>query len=511
MSRARAARLGAAIASGVLLALARPPTDWAVLAFVALIPLFVAWRGDSIRGAAGSGFAAGVAYFGVLVSWAWYFGAVALVPFVVVLACYWCAVAATVAALARQRIRSPALTAAAWVLGEALLARWPLGGFSWGEVGLAFDWLAPARQLAALGGVTFVSFMAVTVQDAAAGVLVRRGLRGPTRAELVALAVLAGVPLLGVATVGSSTRPSGTLRVALLQGNDLNRDLTRTEKAARYLPESHFRLAGELDADDDLDLVVFPESSMDEDPRIDRYLADELTATARRLDAWVLANATADAPDGRADNLNVLYAPDGELVGTYSKRHLVPYGEYVPLRSVLEDWISALDRIPRDYAPGRDPGLFDVAGRRVATVICFESAFSHEVRPLVADGAEAIVVTTNNRSYRRSGNSAQHVETSRMRAAETGRPVLHASISGITAVIDAGGKVRTTTDLFERTVVRGTVETRTGETLFVRLGEWVLLVALAGVATAVVVAVRRARRSVDSAGSAPEQERVHER
>lgn len=498
MSRARAIRLGAAVASGVLLALSRPPTGWGVLAWFALVPLFVAWRDDSVRGTTLTAFVAGVAYFGILVSWTWYFGAVAIVPFVAVLASYWAAIGCVVALLARRGIRSPLLTGSVWVLGEGLLARWPFGGFSWGEVGVAFHDLATARALASIGGVALVSFVVVVLQDLAAGAIVER--RQPVRhpLELAGVALLAAVPLVGIAIHGTATTSSGSLRFALVQGNDLNRDLTRAEKAARYLPESHFRLAGALEPGDDLDLVVFPESSMDEDPRVDRYLEDELTATARRLDAWVLANATADAPDGRADNLNVLYEPSGALVGTYSKRHLVPYGEFVPFRSVLDDWIGALDRIPRDYKPGSEPGLFEVDQHQIATIVCFESAFAHEVRPLVRDGAELIVVTTNNRSYRRSGNSAQHVELSRMRAAETGRPVLHASISGITAVIEAGGEIRTTTDLFEPTVVQGTIETRSGQTLFVRLGEWILLYALGAVATALVLVVRRRHRSVDS-------------
>ena len=90
-----------------------------------------------------------------------------------------------------------------------------------------------------------------------------------------------------------------------------------------------------------------------------------------------------------------------------------------------------------------------------------------------AAGAEAIVVTTNNRSYRRSPNSAQHVALSQMSAAAIGRPVLHASISGITAVIDADGVVHHTTDLFQNAVVTGRVTTVTGETPYVRFGDWV--------------------------------------
>jgi apolipoprotein N-acyltransferase len=213
----------------------------------------------------------------------------------------------------------------------------------------------------------------------------------------------------------------------------------------------------------------------------------------------VLANGIADAPDGRALNLDVLYDPRGNLQGTYAKRHLVPYGEEVPFRHQLQGLIHALDQIPRDFAPGKHPGLFDVRGHRIATIICFESAFGHEVRPLVRDGAQLIVVSTNNRSYRRSANSEQHVALSQMRAAETGRPVLHAAVSGITAVIDAHGNVSHTTKLFQTAIVDTTVALTTGRTPYVRMGEWVPLGSVAALVIAGGIGfARRRRRSVDS-------------
>ena len=124
-------------------------------------------------------------------------------------------------------------------------------------------------------------------------------------------------------------------------------------------------------------------------------------------------------------------------------------------------------------------------------MICFESAFAPLVRDYVRDGAEALVVTTNNRSYRRSGLSAQHVALSQMRAAETGRPVLHASVSGITGVVDQYGDLHDTSELFVNKVTTGTVATTTGETMYVRFGDWV--VAFAGIALVVLAFVGERR------------------
>jgi apolipoprotein N-acyltransferase len=306
------------------------------------------------------------------------------------------------------------------------------------------------------------------------------------------------------AVVAFRPEPSalGPLRVALLQGNDKNRPLTDEEKDADFLTNSHLDLAEGIT--DPVDLIVFPESSLDDDPREDEDLARSLSDLAVRHEAWVLGNTVADARDGRAINLNLLFDPSGELEGTYAKRHLVPYGERVPFRRVLDDVVSAIDRIPRDFVAGDRAGIFDIAGYDVATVICFESAFGYEIRPLVREGAEVIVVSTNNRSYRRSANSAQHVAIGQMRAAETGRPVVQAAISGISALIDASGELEVETELFERTRLEGTVTATTGTTWYVRFGDWIVGLSLLGVLTALAAdVVRRRRGSLESSGPAP--------
>lgn len=510
---ATVARVVVAGGSGALLALSRPPFDLGPLACVALVPLFIAWRGRSVRASAGLAFLAGVVYYAILCGWIRYFGAVAIIPFSIAVAAYWAAAGATIAWLRVHRITNPWITAAVWVFADAIMSRWPFGGFSWGEVGYSFHALAPARAVASVGGVTLLTFLAVALNALVADLVAPRGGAGAYIRAQVGVGVVALIVV--VATVTRAEPPVvGQLHVALVQGNTQNRDLTDAEMRAEYLPESHFALARQIT--DPVDLIVFPESSMNAltsndtsaDPRTDPYVHSNLVRIARQHHAWVLANATVDAPpDGHlAANLDVLFDPEGTVQGTYAKRHLVPFGESVPFRESLQHVVKALDQVPRDFQPGHTPGLFTIAGVRIATLICFESAFAYQVRPLVRDGAHVIVVSTNNRSYRRSANSDQHMAISQMRAAETGRPVVQAAISGISAVIDADGVVHDRTKLFEPTVVQATVDATSGETPYVRYGEWATLMSIGLVAIAAAIAAARTVRTrrTTSVDSGPE-------
>ena len=200
----------------------------------------------------------------------------------------------------------------------------------------------------------------------------------------------------------------------------------------------------------------------------------------------------------------MLYGPDGTVEGTYAKRHLVPFGEYVPFRTSSGPHRRAEAGPARLRARPQPGASFAVAGHEVATIICFESAFGYQVRPLVHAGAQVIVVSTNNRSYERSANSAQHVAIGQMRAAETGRPVVQAAISGISPIIDADGVVHARTELFQRTVLEATITATTGETPYVRYGEWVLGAATMVVLAAIVVALVRRRRNPVTDLTAPE-------
>jgi apolipoprotein N-acyltransferase len=476
-----------------------PPYGLGLLIVAALIPLLWTWRGARPRHAALYAFAWGVGCYAVTVVWIRYFGVVAYIALVVAMAANLALAGAIVALLAQRGIRSPLLTAAAWTLLEAFQGRWPFGGFPWADVGVALHELSAARALASVGGVLLVTYTAV----AAAGFLLDGVIA--LRDQQQRAAVLAGsgvVALVLVAVVARITRfdptPTGELHLAVLQGDD--EELSLAEQQAQELTDDHLELASQLEGP--YDLIVFPESSLDTDPEIDSGLRADLTRIAAEHDAALLVNARvsvdrrdADDDSDRLYNTNLLYEPDGTLQGEYDKQHLVPFGEYVPLRSLLGD-MGALRQVPYDFVAGDDTVVFDVKGTPVGSVVCFESAFGPLVRDFVRDGAEAIVVSTNNRSYRRSGNTEQHLALSRMRAAETGRPVVQASVSGITAVLEPDGTVRDRTELFEKAIVDTTISTTTGDTLYVRFGDWVVWGCAITIVVASVVAIRRPRREL---------------
>lgn len=487
----RALRLGSAltrrqeyagvVAGGVLYALSFAPLDLGFPVLVALVPLASAWRRVGPARGAWLGFVAGCAAFLPLLWWSSRFGMLAWVAWSAASAASWATAGAAVGWARRLGLRGPWVVPTVWALVEMGRERWPFGGSPWGEVGSALHDYGAARSLAAVVGISGLGFLVVAVNVLLAAAWARRsralGKRrraGWSDAFVVGVLVLVG----SVTVAGPRLVETGSLRVAMIQGNDQNRDLTVDEVEARFLERRHLQMAGSIDGP--VDLVVFPESAFDVDPRADGELAGALGRLARRLDAPLVVNAAVPVP-GREDddvlyNTNFLVRADGTVSpSAYEKVKVVPFGEYVPLRSLLEPLVPALDQIPRDFLRGDGRVQFDVQGHAVGTLICFEVGFPTITRNYAREGAELLVVTTNNRSFGRSPNARQQLATAQMRAAESGRYLLQAGISGITAVIDQHGRVVQQTDLFERTVVETTVPTLQGRTAYVRFGDWLPL------------------------------------
>ncbi|RMH70578.1 MAG: apolipoprotein N-acyltransferase [Actinomyces sp.] len=400
--------------------------------------------------------------------------------------------------------RAPAFPAL-FVVAEALRWNVPFGGVPLATLAMAevASPLAPATRLLGSPGLSALTVVAgVAVAEAVAG---RR--RPATVAALVVAAGVAGGALVPRAEV------VGTLDVAVVQGGGPQR--TRADVCTeRAVFERH--LAASALIEGPVDLVVWPENVVNPTPdtiptprRCDAPLlrhdeaATTLAELARELDAVVVAGWFERAP---SDDANVNYVtvvtPDGDTVDRYDKVRLVPFGEFVPLRSLIEAFSGELPA--RDTRPGEGPAVVvapldpgdGVRPVPLGVSISWEVFFDHRSRDSVRHGAEILLNPTNGSSYWLTIVQTQQVASSRLRALETDRWVLQAAPTGLSAVVDPAGRVRARTGVGEQAVLRATVELRRGTTPAVRWGLWpVLGTALVVLAALAAPAIRRRARS----------------
>jgi apolipoprotein N-acyltransferase len=221
------------------------------------------------------------------------------------------------------------------------------------------------------------------------------------------------------------------------------------------------------------DVVIWPENASDIDPALDDEAFAAIDGVVKDLGVPVLVGMVVEVEDGtRVANQGTVWDPVSGPGASYVKQNLVPFGEYVPFRSTLERVISRLDRIPRDFVAGDEPGTLDLGPVTVADVICFDVAYDAAVRDAVKQGGEIITVQTNNATYGRTGQVPQQWAISRLRAIEHGRTVLVASTSGISGVVAPDGTVIAQTPEFVQDVVVERVVARTETTIATRAGTW---------------------------------------
>ena len=218
------------------------------------------------------------------------------------------------------------------------------------------------------------------------------------------------------------------------------------------------------------ELVLWPENASDIDPFTDPEAYATIDAAVRDVGVPVLVGAVLQGPGDLVSNAGVVWDPVTGPGERYVKRHPVPFGEYVPLRSLLRQVSDKVDLVPRDFASGDEVGVLDVGPVRLGDVICFEVAYDDLVRDVVTAGGSLIVVQTNNATFGFSAQTEQQLAMGRLRAVEHGRAVLVTATSGISAVIAPDGTVEQSAPVFTREVLSAEVPIRTSTTLATRLG-----------------------------------------
>jgi apolipoprotein N-acyltransferase len=429
----------------------------------------------------------GFGFYGATIYWILLFGEMAWVA--LVLLCMASTALFGLVAPAICRRGHPLVQAAGlsalWVVVDWIRTMWPLGGFSWGTVGLSQVANRPTLHLAAVTGAWGVTFVVIAVNALIAETIAgERGLgRVAGRAAIAVALVLAPV------LIPSSVPNGAAVSVATLQV-DVRRaanDAAAAEDVgvAALNMSLHERLSGAPD------LVVWGEGALDPGAANDPATIAAVRRTIERLGAPTLVGAVLNDADGTEHTSVVLFDGAGVPVDRYDKVHLVPFGEYVPWRSRLS-WISALEQIPVDRTPGESVHTVQTAGLPpFGTPICYENSFPALTRAFVRAGAAFLVVTVNNASYGNTAASAQHLQMSQMRAVENGRWVIDAAVSGISAYIDPTGRVVASAGLFEPTILRHDVVGSDLQTPYVRLGDWFPWLCLAFVVGIVLLPRRR--------------------
>jgi apolipoprotein N-acyltransferase len=488
--------------SGLACFLAFPPAGLWPIAFVALVPFLWLLRGRGPGRRTLLGLAFGIGFFGATIWWITLFGALAWVALTLMSSTFTAAFAGLAGGVLRDRrpLASAAGLAALWTSIEWLRGRIPFGGFTWGSLGISQVENRITLRLASVTGVWGVTFVVLAVNVLLVEVLVGGGGAGRRGGRVALAAALALAP----AVIPFPEATGSPIDVAAIQVD---------VRAARGLPAAEedvavtgmiLRLHRRL-AQDPPDLAIWGESALDPGSTVPEVFGHVRAAIAA-VGVPTLAGSIQPGGGG-LQNQVLAFDGAGDVVDRYAKSHLVPYGEYVPLRAAL-GWVSALRQIPYDLTPGTQvrpvvlPGL-----PAIGTPVCFENSFPSIDRRLVQEGAGFLAVLTNNASYERTAASRQHLQMSQMRAVEDGRWVVHAAVSGISASIDPSGRIVEEAGLFRPAILRTTIRSSDARTWYVRLGDWVPWLSVA-LSVGLFLAPRRDRRRRGAPASLPEPART---
>lgn len=504
-STENSARAALSIGAGFLVALSLPPWGFWPLAIVGIALFEVALgatpsaRQRLVRGMA---FGAGWLYPGM--GWMWFLTA----PGYLVVGLLFAAlhgVAAMVSPIGPWRVIA---RPAAHTLVEALRLAVPFGGVPLATLAIG-QASGPLVGVARVGGVILLTWVVFQLGFALAGpspyvptMMRRRGARRELHGGAAFAAVVAVLALAAIAPEGADTGRS--LRVAIVQGGGPQGTLAINTNS-RDVVDRHLAATAQIEAGS-ADLVLWPENVIDVATFVDSVELQQVAAQARRIGAPFAVGITEDVPPSVGDelggfiNAQAVVDLDGSVVSRYEKVRRVPFGEYVPLRGVLEAIGAPVDQIPRDAIAGTGPAVVELPdGTRLAVAISWEIFFGSRVRDGVGNGGTIVINPTNGSSYTGTILQSQQVASSRLRAVESGRWVVQAAPTGFSAFVSPDGEVHQRTSVSEQAVITQAVGLRSGTTWYRSVGDlpWALVVL--GALIGCLAAARRARAATAAA------------
>ena len=342
----------------------------------------------------------------------------------------------------------------------------PFGGFGWNR--LSFSQAdSPYINVSAYLGDSALSFLGIAL-----GIALYLFF---ARAQMFSVAIIIAVTTLGI-FIPVPGLTQGSVNVLAVQGNvprlglDFN---SRAEEVFNYhLKETNVALR---EVSVNPDLIVWPENSVDIDPFKNSRIGDKLTDLAIRAGVPVIVGAVLKGPNG-PENSSIMWNSDGEIGSIYIKRTLTPFGEYIPLRS-LASTVSPFTDDVIDFSAGNQIVLHSFGRALIAPVICYEVIDDTAVAS-IAENSNLMIVQTNNATFADSGQSAQQLNITRIRAVENNRWVVSISTTGVSAIINNHGQIQQLTKQNTAAHLSSEVDLITNTTVANKLGNWTAIICI---------------------------------
>ena len=376
----------------------------------------------------------------------------------------------------RRAVLALAAVPSGWVLIEAVRSWKPFGG-PWSMLGTS-QWNHPAELgLASIGGTWLLSFAIMLVNTCIVLIITARMAVKASAAVLGIVAVVAGPVWFATHPLPAATRD---MNVALVQPGVIHDPQARDEEGIAITQALQGKQIG---------FVVWGESSGQDDLTGDAADSRQITALAKELNAPILVNANATLSNGKQEKVSYLYTAGG-IEGQYAKTRLVMFGEYIPFRGEL-GWLTGLTKAAgTNLVPGNGLTVFEADGVDIGPLICFESAFPDMARTEVDHGAQILVYQSEDTTFQGSWEPAQHASVAAVRAAETGRPAVQASLGGVSAAFDAQGRELAWMSKDDIGSIVADVPLQAADTPYDRYGNYVPIICAALTVLAAAAAIR---------------------
>jgi apolipoprotein N-acyltransferase len=473
-------RLSLPLLSAILLILSQPPVSLFPLAYVALVPLLFSLEQGKHRQNFLSGFGAGaMAYTGlvywVIVAMNTYGGisiplAVLILALLVLYVGLYVGLAAWLTSWLETSLRIPLYVGLPilWVLCEYWRSIF-LSGFPWSYLAHSQHNFLLMVQVVSLTGSYFLSFLIVAV-NCIVFLLLRR-----KRVSLLYMFLIAALMAasLTFGYVRMKDKVEAALTTTIVQGNvlqDVKWDEAFKAKTVRTYSQLSQQQSGSVD------LVIWPETAMPFVFGVEPA-GSIVAALSETLSTNLLFGTLSRDGQGRFYNSAYIYGKKGELVGRYDKVHLVPFGEYTPLRHYFP-FLEKISVATGDFFSGKGHEPISTELGKVGLLICYEGGFPGITMETARKGAQVFVNITNDAWFGRSSAPYQHLAFYVFRAVETDRFVLRAANTGVSAIIDPRGRTTSRTGIFETAVLKGAFGMRDGQTFYVRHGDYFVLLCL---------------------------------